>query len=97
MVGLVYCLTNLLFFDIPLFYYYINLRSLILFCLYPGDIYLSLGISLSCSFVTVSEFFETHIILLAILLPIKSTVASALFSITLFEAVLIASVAVYLA
>ena len=43
---------------------------------------LSLGISLSCSFVTVSElfcceFFETFVILSAILLPIKSPVASA--------------------
>ena len=40
------------------------------------------------------EFFETSVILLAILLPIKSPVASALFFlITLFEAVLNASIA----
>ena len=43
-----------------------------------------LGISLSRPFVTVSElfhwdFFETFVILLAILLPIKSPVASAVF------------------
>ena len=37
-------------------------------------------------------FFETLVILLAILLPIKSPVASAAFWIALFEAVFIASV-----
>ena len=47
-------------------------------------IYLSLGISLSCSYVTVSElfcceFFETFVILLAVLLPIKALVASDVF------------------
>ena len=46
-------------------------------------IYICLGISLSFSFVTVSElfwyeFFETFTILSAILLPIKSPAASAL-------------------
>ena len=61
-------------------------------------IYPSLGISLSCSFVTVSElfygeFFETFAILLIILLPIKSPVASAGFWMTVFEEVLSASVA----
>ena len=55
-----------------------------IFCLCSGDIYLSLGISLSFSFVTVSELFScevfgTFVILLAILLPIKSRVASAVF------------------
>ena len=84
MIDLVYCLTNLLFFDIPLLYYYINLRSSIIFCLSSGDIYLSLGISLSCSFVTVFgsfcvEFFQTIIILLGIFWN---------FGIALFEAVL---------
>ena len=76
MVDLVYYLTNLLLFDISLLYYYINLRSSIIFCLTSGDIYLSLGISLSCSFVTAFElfcgkFFETFVIPLAILLLIK--------------------------
>ena len=51
---------------------------------FSGDIYFSLGISLSCSFVTVSELFcgkllETFEILSAILLSIKSPVASAVF------------------
>ena len=68
MLDLVYCLTNLLFSDIPLLYYCINLESSIIFCLSSGDIYLSLGISLLCSFVTVSGFlccevFETYVIL----------------------------------
>ena len=121
-----YFLTSLLFFDVPLLYYYFNLKSTIISCIFSGDIYvflgislyfselfcceffdisllyyfnlslsiiaclssgdtyLSLGISLSCSFVTVSEifcceFFETFVILLAILFPIKSPVASAVF------------------
>ena len=43
-----------------IFWYYtiiIDLRLLIIFCFSSGDIYLSLGFSLSCSFVTVSELF----------------------------------------
>ena len=96
MAHLVYYLTNLWFFDIPLLCLYINLRSSIFFCLSSGDVYLSIGISLSCSFVIVSELFcsellETFVILSTILLPIKSPVASAVFWITFFEAVLIAS------
>ena len=43
----VHYLTNLLFFDNPL-YFYINLRSSIISSLSSGDIYLFLGISLSC-------------------------------------------------
>ena len=57
MVDLVYCLTKLLFFDILLLYYYINIRSSRFFCISSGDIYVSLGIPFSCSFVTVSELF----------------------------------------
>ena len=84
MVDLLYYLTSLFFFDVTVLYYYINLRSSITFCLSSGDIYLSFGISLSCSFVIVSELFcnerlGTFVILLAILLPIKSPVASAVF------------------
>ena len=80
-----------------LLYCYFSLRSSIIFCLFSGDIYLSLGIYLSCSFAAVSAllccvFFETLVILLAILLPIKSPVASAVFSIALFKAVLNSSV-----
>ena len=81
-VDWVYYLTNLLYFDIQLLYYYIDLRSSIIFCLSSGDICLSLGISWSCSFVIVSELFcckalDIFVILSAILLPIKSPVASA--------------------
>ena len=88
MVDLMYYLTNLLFFYIPLLNHYINVRSSIMFCLSCGDTYLSLRISLSCSFVIVSELscgqlLETFIILLAILLPVKSPVASAVFDILL--------------
>ena len=84
MVDLVYYLTNLLLFNIPLLYYYVNLRSPIIFCLPSGEIYFSLGISSSCPFVIVSELFccelfETFVILLVILLPIKSPLASAAF------------------
>ena len=57
-----------------------------------------LGISLLSSFVTISRFFccglsETFVIPLAILLPIKSPDACAVFWIALSEAVLNASVA----
>ena len=84
MVYLVYCLTNLLFFDILLLYCYINLRSSIIFCLSSGDIYLSLGISLAYSLLNISklfcgEVFQTFTILSPILLPIKSPIASAVF------------------
>ena len=95
MVDLMYYLTNLLFFDILLLYYYTNLRSSIIFCLVSGDIYLSFDISLSSaifsvSFITVPELFcgkvfEAFVILLAILLLIKSPVS--------FESALSVSVA----
>ena len=86
------------FFHIPLLYYYINLRSSTTIYLSSGDIYFSLGISLSNSFVIVSELFcvdllDTFAILSAILLPIKLPVASAVFWITLFKVVLSSSVA----
>ena len=65
------CLTNLLFFDIPLF---------------SGDIYVSSGISNSFSFCECKFFeckflegFEGLVILSAILVPIKSPTASAVF------------------
>ena len=46
---------------------------------------------------TLSDFFETLVILSAILLPIKSPVASAIFWIALFQAVFIVSVVDFLA
>ena len=58
MVDLLYCQTNLYFL---IFYYYIIIidfrLSLIFYLSSSGDIYLSLGISLLFSFVTVSELF----------------------------------------
>ena len=60
--------------------------------------YFSFGVSdssfasLFCERNFVEDIFETLVILSAILLPIKSPVASAVFWITLFEAVFIASV-----
>ena len=84
-------LSNLLFFGIPLLYYYINLNSSIICCLSFGDIYLSFGISLLTSFdnnsssraffkdFLESNSFDTLVILLAILLPTRSPVASAVF------------------
>ena len=92
----------LLFFDIPLLHYYINLSSSIIACLSSGDTYLSLGISLSCSFVIVFQLFcgkvfQTFIIISAILFPVKSTVVFSVFWVILFKAVLSASVANMLA
>ena len=92
---------SLLFFDTALLcyfrYFYINLRSSIIFCLFSADIYLSLSI---CSlFVSIfsslfcGDVFETLVIWQSILFPIKSPVASAVFLIALFEAVFSASVA----
>ena len=83
-----------------------NLNSSIICFLSSGDIYLFLGVSISISFFisslslhnSLEVFFfecnsvETPVILSAILLPIKSPVASAVFWIALFEAVFIASV-----
>ena len=74
-------LKKCLFFRIPLLYCYIDIRLSIIFCLFYEDVYLLFGISLSCSFVIVSELFfyellETFVILLAILSPIKPPVAS---------------------
>ena len=79
MVDLVYCLASLLFFDLPLLYYYINLNLSIICCFSSRDICLSFGIPVSRS--TVSEVFwvDFFVILLATLLPIKSPVASAAF------------------
>ena len=88
MINLMFrCLANFLFFDIPLLYCYTNLNSSIICCLSSGDIYLffgtSLGLTLSTSVLLLcnsfGDFFEALVILSAILLPIKSPVASADF------------------
>ena len=84
-------LPDLLFFGIPILYYYISLNSSIICCLSCRDIYLSFGIPLlasfecncfECNFVednSFEGFFEIFINLSAILLPIKSPAASAVF------------------
>ena len=62
------------------------------------DIYLSLSSSSAFIYeLFCGEAFATHLVLSAILFPIKSPGTSAVFWIALFEAVLSASVADYLA
>ena len=80
-----------LFFEIVLLCYF-NLSSSITSCLSSEDLYLFLGISYSCSFVTVSRFFcygffSKPCNFIINLLPIKSPAASAVFWIALFEVV----------
>ena len=71
---------------LTLIYTYIlgtNLNSSIIWCLSSGDMYLflrvvlskSISVSLFCN--SLADFFEMLVILSAILLPIKSPVASA--------------------
>ena len=67
-------LLNSLFFGIPLLYY-VSFNSSIIFCLSLGEIYLSFGISL----LTSSSLCGFAVILSAILLPIKSPLAFAVF------------------
>ena len=81
------CLTNLLIFDILLLYCYTNPNSSIICCLSSGDMYLFLGTSFGLALPTsilsfcnsLRDFFKILVILPAILLPIKSPVASAVF------------------
>ena len=90
MIDLMLCrLKNLLFFNIPLLYCYTNLNPSIICCLSSGDMSLFFDTSISSSewnFLELSDecnsvvdFFETSVILSAILFPIKSTVASTVF------------------
>ena len=58
-------------------------------------LFTSTSVSLFCN--SLADFFETLVILSAILLPIKSPVAFAVFWIALFDAVFIASVVGFLA
>ena len=78
------------FCDIPLLYYHLNLKSSITSCHFSADMsfFRHFFIILMCNF---------FVILSAILLSIKSPVACAFFCITLFEEVLSASVADFLA
>ena len=68
----------------------------IICCLSSGDMYLFLVVAISTSISSfgnsfVEFFFETLVTLSAILLPIKSPLASAVFWIALFDAVFIGS------
>ena len=71
MVDVVYYQKDLTCFDIQVLYCFINLRSSIILSPFSGDIYLYLGVSLSgsifsASFVTVSEFIETLVMIIVI-------------------------------
>ena len=81
MIDVVYCLTNLLFFDIPLLYCYISLKLPKMFPLSSGDLYHFLSVSLSCSLLAVSKLLCVKVLemLSAILLPNKLPVASSVF------------------
>ena len=90
-------LTNyFLIFHYYMLYCYTSLNSSIICCIFSGDMYLPFDVSDS-SFASlfcgcVEDFFETLVILLAILLQIKSPDASVVFWIALVETVFIASV-----
>ena len=88
MVDLIYCVANVLFFDISLLYYYTNLNSSMICCLFSGDMYLSFCFSLLAlsklflnvisSTIFLNAFQLKHLLFFAaIFLPIK--VASAAF------------------
>ena len=91
MFELFHSLTNLLFIGIPFYLYiYTNRSSSKAFCLFPGGVYISFGVSNEFS-VSNSIYFVLHgpgfeilrdpvpKILSSISLPIKSLVASPLF------------------
>ena len=87
----------IIFFNFPLWHYCNNFRQWIICCLFSGDIYLSFDISMVlfsiCKEGCESFCGEIFVILLAILLPIKLSVDSAAFWITLVDALYIASAA----
>ena len=65
MVDLIHCLTNVLFFNVPLLYCYTNFNLSIICCLYFGDIYLFCGTFVSPFFSSLRDC-ETLVILSAI-------------------------------
>ena len=72
----------------------IYLSSSLICVLFSGNLYLSFGISIDF-FLFLGNSQEYFVSLLEILLPIKSSVTSALFWVTLLEVVLRASVAYF--
>ena len=83
------------FSDVPSLYYF-NRSSSRISCLSSGDAYVFIGVSLSCSLWLFLNYLVVNflklVILLAILLPIKSLVVSAVFGITLLEEVICACI-----
>ena len=81
MVDMMYCLTNLLVFHIPLLYY-VNLNSSIIcsffFWGYISLFFISVSSKLFCE-CNILEDFQALVILSAVLLPTNSSVASAFF------------------
>ena len=57
------CLANLLFFDIQLLYYYTDLNSSIICCLFSGDVYFYFSIFILFSFAFECNSFENGIVL----------------------------------
>ena len=90
MDDLVYCQTFSFF--IWLLFDYVNLKSLIIFCIFFVDIYVSFDISVSLSTVS-EEFCGNVVVILLILLTIKSPVACAFLWIVSLDGVLSAYVA----
>ena len=100
MVDLVYCLTNLLFFDIPLLYCYINLRSSIFLCLSAGDIsffrYFFIMLICNCLWIILLWIFWNFCNSISNFIPNQITSCSCCFlNCFFFEKILNASVAEY--
>ena len=85
------CLIDLLLFNIPIFYYYSYLNLSRMCCPFSRNIHLSFGISVSLSNLFCWEVFQSFVMLFEILFPIRLTVASVIFSLGFFEAVLFKS------
>ena len=80
MIDLVYWPTNLLFFDIPILYYYISLRSSKIFWRYiPFSRCFFIMLICNCLWIILLPFFWNSVTLIAILLLAKSQVFSCCF------------------
>ena len=87
MIDLVYCPKDLLIFDIPLLYYYVYHISSIICCLFL-EVYIFISyfcFTFNFLWTILWWRFWDFCNLSAILLPIKSPVASAVFRIALFK------------
>ena len=101
MVDLVYCLTNLLFFDIPLLYYYINLRSLIILSFFWRYIsffrYFFIMLICNCFWIILLWIFWIFCNPISNFITNQISCFCCFFWIAIFEAVLNASLAYCLA